>query len=59
MRVEDLAVTAMRKILAEVLEDRNDQSKLAEALIAAAQDVRFFADTGRLEVVFVREGLRS
>lgn len=56
MRVEDLAVTAMRKILAE-LEDQNDQ--LAEALIAAAQDVRFFADTGRLEVVFVREGLRS
>lgn len=51
--MEDLAVTALRKILAEALDAHPDH--LAEALIGAAQDVRFYADTGRLELVFVRE----
>jgi hypothetical protein len=53
--MEDLAVTALRKIIAEVLDAQGNPETLAEAMIGAAQDVRFYADTGRLELVFVRE----
>lgn len=54
--MEDLAVTAMTKVLAEVL-DEDTAATAAQALIGSAQDVRYDTTAGSLTVVFVRDAL--
>ncbi|MEV5962103.1 hypothetical protein AB0L70_10085 [Kribbella sp. NPDC051952] len=51
--MEDLAVTAMARICAELPPDQ-DAAEMAQALIGSAQDVQYDATTGRLTIVFVR-----
>jgi hypothetical protein len=61
--MEDLAVTAMGKIFAELLERRYDAAEsaldagelegfLVKAVVGAAQDVRYDAATSQLTVAF-------
>lgn len=53
--MEDLAVTAMTKVCAELPRGQDDAAQIAESLIGAAQDVQYDAATGRLMIVFVRK----